>query len=127
MAPNLEALALVGFLAACCMLAWVVSLRRKVQPLAHWTLLHIDHNGQLQRAAVAVLGVHHLERRLMVRRHDVPGLQTLKISRIVEAIDVPSGKRVNLERWLEHIAARQVDPDPLDCDIRRVSCSPGGG
>lgn len=80
--------------------------QRKFEPLGRWTLMHIDCNGELQTGAVDVLEAMPMERMILVRTGPDTVPQVIKASRVVEAIDVPTGRRVIMERWFAHLARR---------------------
>jgi hypothetical protein len=62
--------------------------------------MYIDENGVLQRSTVRVIALHPDMRRLTVWCDALGRESTLKISKIVEASDLNSGRKVNLHRWL---------------------------
>lgn len=78
---------------------------RQFEPLGRWTLMHIDRNGELQTGTVDVLEVMPMERMILVRQGPDTEPQVIKVSRIVEAIDVPTGRKVVLDRWLTYVVA----------------------
>jgi hypothetical protein len=66
----------------------------------YWSVMYIDENGVLRRSTVRVISVQPGTRFLKVWS-DVLGREgLLKISKIVEASDLQSGRKVNLPRWL---------------------------
>lgn len=74
--------------------------QRQFEPLGRWTLMHIDGNGELQTGAVDVLEAMPLERMILVRPGPEAAPQVIKVGRIIEAIDVPTGRKVILDRWM---------------------------
>jgi hypothetical protein len=79
--------------------------RRQFEPLGRWTLMHIDRNGELQTGTVDVLEAMPMERLILVRQGPGAEPQVIKMGRIVEAIDVPTGRKVVLDRWLAYVVA----------------------
>lgn len=67
----------------------------------YWAVMHIDANGVLQNTTVRVISVHPGLRSVTVRREADEQDIILRISRIVEAIDIRSGRRVDLPKWLD--------------------------
>ncbi|MBC7699477.1 hypothetical protein [Aquabacterium sp.] len=67
----------------------------------YWAVMHIDTNGVLQNTTVRVISVHPGLRSVTVRREADEQDIILRISRIVEAIDIRSGRRVDLAKWLD--------------------------
>ena len=68
----------------------------------YWAVMHIDTNGVLQNTTVRVISVHPGLRSVTVRREADEQDIILRISRIVEAIDIRSGRRVDLAKWLDN-------------------------
>ncbi|MGH6647157.1 hypothetical protein [Aquabacterium sp.] len=66
----------------------------------YWKVMYIDDNGVLQRSTVRVIALHPDMRRLTVWCDALGRESTLKISKIVEASDLQSGRKVNLHRWM---------------------------
>lgn len=66
----------------------------------YWKVLYIDENGVLQRSTVRVITLHPDMRRLTVWCDALGREHTVKISKIVEASDLQSGRKVNLHRWM---------------------------
>jgi hypothetical protein len=79
--------------------------QRQFEPLGRWTLMHIDRDGQLQTGTVDVLEAMPMERLILVRHGPDAEPQVIKVGRIVEAIDVPTGRKVILDRWLLYVGA----------------------
>ncbi|MDI1260352.1 hypothetical protein [Aquabacterium sp.] len=94
------------------MLAYLAGIRRAIfhhqdQALLqagdqYWAVMHIDTNGVLQNTTVRVISVHPGLRSVTVRREADEQDIILRISRIVEAIDIRSGRRVDLAKWLDN-------------------------
>jgi len=74
--------------------------KRQFEPLGRWTLLHIDQNGELQRATVDVLEAIPQERLIVVRPAPEAAPLIIRVRRIIEAVDVPTGRKVMLDRWM---------------------------
>jgi hypothetical protein len=68
----------------------------------YWAVMHIDTNGVLQNTTVRVISVHPGLRSVTVRREADEQDIILRISRIVEAIDIRSGRRIDLAKWLDN-------------------------
>ncbi|MDI1270971.1 MAG: hypothetical protein PSV40_17955 [Polaromonas sp.] len=66
----------------------------------YWKVMFIDQNGVLQKSTVRVITLHSDLRRLTVWCDALGRECVLKISKIVEASDLQSGRKVNLHRWL---------------------------
>jgi hypothetical protein len=66
----------------------------------YWSVMYIDENGVLRRSTMRVISVHPDMRRLTVWSDALGRECALKISKIVEASDLQSGRKVNLPRWL---------------------------
>lgn len=92
--------------------AWARLGQRQFEPLARWTLMHIDQNGELRSATVDVLEAMPLERLILVRRGPDDEPLVIKMGRIVEAVDVPTGRKVMLDRWLAYIGTGMADAGP---------------
>ena len=87
--------------------AWHWLMNRPLnQAMGRWSLMYIDPNGDLQRAVVDVIGVRRGERIIFVRSGPQKKPVAIKASRVVEAIDVPTGRRVLMDRWFAHLARR---------------------
>lgn len=106
MASTLNAVPLLDSLASALGQAWARLGQRQFKPLARWQLLHIDQNGELQRVTVDVLEVLPLERLVLVRRSPQDEPLVIQLGRIIEAIDVSTGSKVMLDRWIDYIEAR---------------------
>lgn len=65
--------------------------------------MHIYQNGELQRATVDVLEALPLERMIVVRRSPGDEPAAIELGRIIEAIDVPTGRKVMLDRWVAYV------------------------
>ncbi|MEY4428852.1 MAG: hypothetical protein RLZZ182_1541, partial [Pseudomonadota bacterium] len=78
--------------------------------LGRWSVLYIDHNGQLQKVLADVQGYVPAERCVVLKPAEqaVTGAQALrlKLNRIAEAIEVHSGRRVLLDRWVSFVTRR---------------------
>lgn len=97
--------------------AWARLAERQFEPLAKWSVMHLDQDGELQRSnAVDVLEAMPLERLILVRFGPELAPQVIKISRIVEAIDLPTGRKVILDRWL----ALQAGPNRHVVDVEHL-------
>jgi hypothetical protein len=104
MAYRIESISLLDPLAASLGKAWHRWVHRKAdQALARWSLMHIDGNGELQRAIVDVVGARREEKVILVRQNPQQRAVPIKASRVVEAIDVPTGRRVIMDRWFAHL------------------------
>ncbi|RZK99819.1 MAG: hypothetical protein EOP36_18020 [Rubrivivax sp.] len=66
----------------------------------YWKVMFIDDHGVLRRSTVRVIALHPDMRRLTVWCDALGRECTLKISKIVEANDLQSGRKVNLHRWM---------------------------
>ncbi|CAH0349434.1 hypothetical protein [Aquabacterium sp. CECT 9606] len=66
----------------------------------YWKVMYIDDNGMLQRSTMRVITLHTDLRRLTVWCDALGRECVLKISKIVEASDLQSGRKVNLHRWM---------------------------
>jgi|GWRWMinimDraft_5_1066013.scaffolds.fasta_scaffold00909_4 hypothetical protein len=66
----------------------------------YWKVMYIDENGVLQKSTVRVITLHTDLRRLTVWCDALGRECVLKISKIVEASDLLSGRKVNLHRWM---------------------------
>ena len=102
-------------------LAWARFTQRQCQPLGRWALMHIDRDGQLQSDTVDVLEAMPLERLILVRQGPESEPRVIKVGRIVQAIDVPTGRKVILDRWLAFVGTHQGgmtlgDDDHWVCD-----------
>ena len=87
--------------------AWHRWVPRSVdQAMGRWSLMYIDPNGELQRAIVDVIGARRDEKSILVRQSPQHGTVVIKASRLIEAIDVPTGRRVIVERWFAHQGPR---------------------
>jgi hypothetical protein len=80
-----------------------LTLRRFV-PLARWSLMQIDGNGVLQTDEVDVLEALPRERMILIRHSPDATPQVVKLSRIVEAIDASTGRKVIIDRWMIHVS-----------------------
>ncbi|HIV71484.1 MAG TPA: hypothetical protein H9903_11180 [Candidatus Aquabacterium excrementipullorum] len=105
MANTLYAVPMLDALSSALSQAWTRLGQRQFEPLARWELMHVDRDGELQRATVDVLELMPLERLILVRRGPDDEPLVIKIGRIVEARDVPTGRKVMLERWLAHVSS----------------------
>ncbi len=74
----------------------------------YWKLMYIDENGLLRRSTVRVITLHPDMRRLTVWSDALGRECVLKISKIVEASDLHSGRKVNLHRWMAGQQTRVV-------------------
>lgn len=92
--------------------AWARLGQRQFEPLAQWRLMHVDGDGQLQTETVDVLEAVPLERLILVRRSPQDEPLVIQLGRIIEAIDVPTGRKVMLDRWLAFVdRSPKVEPD----------------
>jgi hypothetical protein len=66
----------------------------------YWKVMYIDEDGVLCRSTVRVIALNPDMRRLTVWSDALGRECTLKISKIVEASDLQSGRKVNLHRWM---------------------------
>lgn len=103
MATTLYAVPLLDTLARALSQAWARLGQRQFEPLARWQVLHIDQNGELQRATVDVLEAMPLERMILARCSPQDEPLAIQLGRIIEAIDVPTGRKVMLDRWMAYI------------------------
>lgn len=103
MASTLNAVPFFDNLANAFSQAWARLGQRQFKPLARWQLMHIDQNGELQRATVDVLEALPLERMILVRRSPEDEPLAIQLGRIIEAVDVPTGRKVILDRWLAYV------------------------
>jgi hypothetical protein len=86
---------------------WHRVVHRSVdQVMGRWILMYIDPNGELQRATVDVIGAKRDDKTILVRQNPQRGPVAIKASRVVEAIDVPTGRRVIMDRWFARLARR---------------------
>ena len=106
MATTLYAVPLLDTLAKALSQAWARLGQRQFEPLARWQLLHIDQNGELQRATVDILEALSLERLILARCSPQDEPLVIQLGRIIEAIDVPTGRKVMLDRWIEYVEAQ---------------------
>ena len=83
--------------------AWARVGQRQFEPLAKWQLIHIDQSGEVQHAMVDVLEAMPLERLVLVRCSPDDEPLVIKIERIVQAVDVPSRRKVMLDAWLAQV------------------------
>ncbi len=67
----------------------------------YWAVMHIDANGVLQNTTVRVIAVHPGLRSVTVRNEADEQEIILRTSKIVEAIDIRTGRRVDLAKWLD--------------------------
>ncbi len=80
--------------------------------LGRWSVLYIDPNGQLQKVVADVQGYAPHDRTVLLQaapRGDGQGGQGLlrvKLNRIAEAVEVHSGRRVLLDRWVSFVTRR---------------------
>lgn len=81
--------------------------RREPGPF-YWKVMYIDEDGVLQRSTVRVISLHPDMRRLTVWCDALGREHTVKISKIVEANDLHSGRKVNLHRWMASQRGRSV-------------------
>lgn len=80
--------------------AWARFAERQFEPLARWAIMHIDQDGALQRDTVDILEAMPLQRLILVRQGPGHEPRVIRVSRIMEAIDVPTGRKVMLDRWI---------------------------
>jgi len=73
---------------------------RREQGPFYWSVMYIDENGVLRRSTMRVISVLPDQRSLKVWSDALGRECLLKISKIVEASDLQSGRKVNLPRWL---------------------------
>ena len=62
--------------------------------------MYMEERGVLKKSTVRVITLHTDLRRLTVWCDALGRECVLKISRIVEASDLQSGRKVNLHRWI---------------------------
>ena len=74
----------------------------------YWKVMYIDENGVLRRSTIRVITLHTDLRRLTVWCDALGRECVLKISKIVEASDLQSGRKVNLHRWMANQQTRCV-------------------
>lgn len=65
-----------------------------------WSIMYIDANGILQNTTVRLVGVHPGLRSLTLRREADEQEIIVRVSKIVEAIDIRTGRRIDLAHWL---------------------------
>ena len=110
MVPSVEFLASVGVLSSSLALAWAFQGgsrgTNREAALGRWAVLYIDGNGELQKVVADVIGYDAQERSLTLRPSNTEAGQIIKFSRVAEAVDVASGRRVLLDRWLAHVSRR---------------------
>jgi hypothetical protein len=80
-------------------------------PARCWSLLFIDDHAQMQRTTAVVQTEQPYERRLAFVCGTERCKKLIHVSRIIEARDVPTGRRVNLERWVAWHSASSGSPD----------------
>jgi hypothetical protein len=68
----------------------------------YWAVMHIDADGVLQNTTVSVVAVHPGLRSVTVRREADEQDVILRVSKIVEAIDLRTGRRIDLSQWLSN-------------------------
>ena len=66
----------------------------------YWAVMHIDADGVLQNITVSIVAIHPGLRSLTVRRECDDQEIILRISKIVEAIDLRTGRRIDLNQWM---------------------------
>ncbi|RZI86382.1 MAG: hypothetical protein EOP38_01720 [Rubrivivax sp.] len=76
------------------------SVAAKREGPCYWSVMYIDEDGILRRSTIRVIALHADMRRLTVWSDAMGRECMLKISKIVEASDLHSGRKVNLNRWL---------------------------
>jgi hypothetical protein len=70
----------------------------------YWSVMHVDENGLLQKSTVRVLDVQLDLRSLTVWCQADGHQRTLRLSKVVEAVDISSGRRIHLQHWLlQHV------------------------
>lgn len=69
----------------------------------YWAVMYVDANGVLQNTTVSVVAVHPGLRSVTVRREADEQEIILRVSKIVEAIDIRTGRRINVGHWLAHL------------------------
>jgi hypothetical protein len=103
MAYRIDSISLLDPIATTFGKAWHRWAHRSVdQVMGRWSLMYIDPNGELQRAVVDVIGARRDEKTILVRQSPQQGPVVIKASRLVEAIDVPTGRRVIMDRWFAY-------------------------
>ncbi|RZL03358.1 MAG: hypothetical protein EOP36_05085 [Rubrivivax sp.] len=70
----------------------------------YWALMYVDTDGVLQNTTVSVLAVHPGLRSVTVRRESDEQELILRVSKIVEAIDIRTGRRIDLGQWLAQVS-----------------------
>ncbi|RRS03759.1 hypothetical protein EIP75_14350 [Aquabacterium soli] len=111
MVNTLNAVPRLDALASALSQAWARLSQRQFEPLARWKLMHVDRDGELQSVIVDVLEAVPLERLILVRRSPEDEPLVIKTSRVVEAVDVQTGQKVMLDRWLVDAGLAQCPED----------------
>ncbi|MFY9476460.1 MAG: hypothetical protein WAQ08_02125 [Aquabacterium sp.] len=104
MASTINAVPFLDSVASVLGQAWARLGQRQFEPLARWKLMHIDGDGQFQSETVDVLETMPLERLVLVCRSPQDEPLVIQLGRIIEAIDVPSGRKVILDRWIAYVS-----------------------
>jgi hypothetical protein len=66
----------------------------------YWDVVYIEDNGEMLMSTLHVLGVNSQTRRLMAWCNSSGRERQFRLSRIASAMDLQSGRRVNLSRWM---------------------------
>ncbi len=76
--------------------------------LGRWSVLYIDPNGQLQKVVAEVQGYAPHDRTVLLQADEGHGVLRVKLNRIAEAVEVHSGRRVLLDRWVSFVMQRRA-------------------
>ena len=76
--------------------------------LGRWSVLYIDPNGQLQKVVAEVQGYAPHDRTVLLQAYEGHGVLRVKLNRIAEAVEVHSGRRVLLDRWVSFVTQRRA-------------------
>ncbi len=107
MATTYQAIALLCTALCSLAVAWLLLGLREVTELACWSVLYLDDDARMQRAAIRIQAVSPVERRLMVWVAGSARKRLFRISRIVEARDMSTGMPVDVEKWVGSFAMSQ--------------------
>jgi hypothetical protein len=103
MASRIDSIPLLDPIATTFSKAWHRLVHRSVdQSMGRWSLMYIDPNGELQRAIVDVIGARRDDKTILVRQSPQHAPVPIKASHVVEAIEVPTGRRVIMDRWFAY-------------------------
>lgn len=73
------------------------------QAARYWAVMYVDADGVLQNTTVSVVAAHPGLRSVTVRREADDQEIILRVSKIVEAIDIRTGRRIDVGHWLAHV------------------------